>query len=319
MPVSARRAAGIIRNVLPKSVLQKTPRKAVLGSLEEHSNRQSQISKWQKTKSKLLKTPEGRKVLAQHFPQSYQKALAVEKAPADAKPSFWRRARVKTKLKELAPLTHDRIMSRTTPQIPGLPPFPVGNKKVYLPNIVITLRRNPKLEPYHAVFEVPLNLSKLDLRDYLWHLYNVKTLSIRSSVLPGVLRRKYKVPDQPQRIGPMTRTKQRKKMIVQLAKPFQYPPELNDKELEEYLPHCTWLIIDSRRYGMTELINGEIEDLFDGKRVSCKILILCTMYITNGVRQVHRIRIIHTITSLYSLTFPCFLISQQFLCGILKC
>lgn len=126
-----------------------------------------------------------------------------------------------------------RRLGYDTPPLPRFTPFPLGRKKVYLPNFVITLKRNPKLEPYHAVFEVPLNLSKLDLRDYLWHLYGVKTLSIRSSVLPGVLRRKYKVPDQPRRVGPVRRTKARKKMIVQLAKPFRYPAELNKEELEE--------------------------------------------------------------------------------------
>lgn len=120
-----------------------------------------------------------------------------------------------------------------TPTVSKSTPFPLGRKKVYLPNFVITLKRNPKLEPYYAVFEVPLSLSKLDLRDYLWHLYGVKTLSIRSSVLPGVLRRMYKVPDQPRRIGPVRRTKARKKMIVQLAKSFRYPEELNKEELEE--------------------------------------------------------------------------------------
>ena len=111
------------------------------------------------------------------------------------------------------------------------PPFPLGSKKVYLPNIVITLKRNTKLEPRHAVFEVPLNLSKIDLRDYLWHLYNVKVLSVRSSVLPGVLRKKYKVRDQPVRTGPVRRTRARKKMIVQLAKPFRFPRPLLTGEL----------------------------------------------------------------------------------------
>ena len=116
---------------------------------------------------------------------------------------------------------------------PRLPPFPVGSKNVYLPNIVVILKRNAKLEPRHAVFEVPLNLSKLDLRDYLWHLYNVKVLSVRSMVMPGVLRRKYKVKDQPVRTGPMRRTKARKKMIVQLAKPFRFPRPLNTSELNK--------------------------------------------------------------------------------------
>jgi ribosomal protein L23 len=293
MPVSARRAAGIIRNVLPKRVLQRRPRPAVLGSIEEVANRNVQIQKWQKTTRDLLKTPEGRQILARNYPKSYQKALAAEKTPTGAKkPSFLRPAELQEDLKELAPRTHNRIMSRKIPTLTGLPPFPMGKKKVYLPNIVITLRRNAKLEPYHVVFDVPLNLSKLDLRDYLWNLYNVKTLSIRSSVLHGVLRRKYKVPDQPRRIGPMTRTKQRKKMIVQLAKPFQYPRELNDKELEEFVLFYMVLMIGSRRNEAIRPLDGDTGDLFDEKWVSCKILIPCTMYITNGVRWIHRVQYI---------------------------
>lgn len=230
MPVSARKAAGIIRNVLPKRIIQRRPPPIVLGSKEELVNRRLQIQKWETQKSKLLKTPQGRKYLAQHFPKSYQKALLAKRSPDVIKQPH---VRVDKNLGELFPRIHKRIMDRTIPEIQRVLPFKIGMKKVYLPNIVITLKRNTKLEPNHAVFEVPLNLSKLDLRDYLWHLYGVKTISIRSSVLPGRLRRKHKIEDANRRIGPVVRTKARKKMIVQLAKPFRYPRELHKKELQE--------------------------------------------------------------------------------------
>jgi hypothetical protein len=191
---------------------------------------------------------------------------------------------IKEELKSLFPGIHRRIMKQSTPQIPRAPNFTVGRKKVYLPNIVISLRRNTKLEPFHAVFDVPLNLSKLDLRDYLWHLYGVKSISIRSSVLPGILQRKYKVPDQARRIGPMRRTKARKKMIVQLAKPFRYPRELTKGELKEYVVGCIWLMVGFPRIGTIKLRNGESGDSCDASWVLRTIRIPCTMYTTNGVR-----------------------------------
>src|SRR5690606_17179737 len=78
-----------------------------------------------------------------------------------------------------------------------------GTKKVYLcvnqlsqfirnsertnilprPNHVITLLRNKHLPPTHAQFHVPLTFNKLDLKDYLFHLYNVEVRSVRSWVI----------------------------------------------------------------------------------------------------------------------------------------
>lgn len=285
MPVSARKVAGIIRNVLPKKLIERRPSLIILGSREELIARRAQISKWEKTKTGLMSTPEGRKYLSKHFPKSYQRALIAErtgsKITARQAPTL-----VKSDLGQLYPHTHERIMQKRTPQLPQIPNFMVGLKKVYLPNFVVTLRRNPRLEPYFAVFDVPLNFSKLDLMDYLWHLYGVKSLSIRSQVLPGKLRRKWKVKDQPVRVGPWVRTTQRKKMIVQLAKPFRYPKMLDKGELREYKPHeRIKLIVGFRRNGMIRRrgrINRERGEGSTGYRI---ILILCTMYTINGVRQ----------------------------------
>jgi ribosomal protein L23 len=282
MPVSARKAAGIIRNVLPKRIIQRPQPPIILGSREELINRRIQIRKWEATKSQLLKTPEGRKYLAHHFPRSYQTALLAERSPNAIKQTP---VRVVKSLGKLFPRPHSRIMSRAIPQLPQLPPFPIGKKKVFLPNIVITLKRNVKMEPNYAVFEVPLNLSKLDLRDYLWHIYGVKTISIRSSVLPGILRRKYKMENVNRRIGPVVRTKARKKMIVQLAKPFRYPAELNKEELEACVTLYFLLIVGFKRSDMIELRNGDTEHSREESMVSHSILIQCTMYTTSGIRN----------------------------------
>ena len=286
MPVSARKLAGIIRNVLPKKHLLRPSKTVFLGSREELIARRAQIRKWENTKRDLMKTKTGRKYLAEHFPKSYQKELLKESSSDVVVPSA-RTAHVKVDgERPVNPIGGKFLTAQKLPQLPRLPPFPLGKKKVYLPNIVITLKRNERLEPYHAVFEVPLNLSKLHLRDYLWHLYGVKSLSIRSTVLPGILRRKYKWKDLPLRVGPMRRTKARKKMIVQLAKPFRYPPLLNKKELSEYVFLVAGLMIGSRRNDMIWLGNegrGHIEDV---SLVLRSILILCMMYTINGVRSI---------------------------------
>ena len=125
---------------------------------------------------------------------------------------------------------------------PSQPPFRMGEKRVYLPNFEIVLHRNEKLEPYLAVFRVPLNLSKLDLRDYLWNLYGVEILSVRSAVYMGKLKRqrKKRVGEHSVMFGPVKRTKATKKMIVQLAKPFRFPRLMNDEDKEQYVPvFCT--------------------------------------------------------------------------------
>ncbi|WPH04612.1 Hypothetical protein R9X50_00750400 [Acrodontium crateriforme] len=60
-------------------------------------------------------------------------------------------------------------------------PFTVGKKELYLPNFRVILKRS-HLPPTQASFVVPLWFSKLDLRDYLYHAYNVETTGIRSYV-----------------------------------------------------------------------------------------------------------------------------------------
>nr|POE72421.1 54s ribosomal protein l23, mitochondrial [Quercus suber] len=97
------------------------------------------------------------------------------------------------------------------------------------PSFTINLRRSAKLSPKYALFEVPLWFSKLDLRDYLYHGYNVRTHSIRSyvkqqRVSQGDPTREGGKP-QPRR---WYRPKALKFMTVELDKPFVWPERPTD-------------------------------------------------------------------------------------------
>ncbi|KAF2143041.1 uncharacterized protein K452DRAFT_248778 [Aplosporella prunicola CBS 121167] len=106
-------------------------------------------------------------------------------------------------------------------------PFRVGKKAVFLPDFTLTLLRTPFLPPTFAKFLVPLNLNKLDLRDYLWHAYGVNATRIRSFVQQQKLRQ-----DDPSRLRPMPRrwfrAKAIKKMTVEMDKPFVWPEQPED-------------------------------------------------------------------------------------------
>ena len=127
----------------------------------------------------------------------------------------------------------------TRPPLRTLPQFPVlfdkfrqGQQKVYLPNFALTLLRTPYLSPYYATFLVPLNFSKLDLRDYLFNLYNVKTLKIRSYVQQQKPQ-KFKYPLGIPNADPVIkwhRPRSIKKMTVELRDGFAWPAEPTDLE-----------------------------------------------------------------------------------------
>ncbi|PVI02041.1 hypothetical protein DM02DRAFT_613233 [Periconia macrospinosa] len=94
-----------------------------------------------------------------------------------------------------------------------------GSKQVFLPKFTVTLVRTPHLSPYHARFLVPLNFSKYDLRDYLYHAYNVKTHSIRSFIKPGHIR------DHAESYRQFWREPDQKYMTVEMETPFVWPAE----------------------------------------------------------------------------------------------
>ncbi|CAI6238882.1 unnamed protein product [Periconia digitata] len=92
-----------------------------------------------------------------------------------------------------------------------------GNKQVFLPKFTIALVRTPLLSPYHARFKVPLNFSKYDLRDYLYHAYSVKTFNIRSFVKLSPVR------DTRHEMRHWFREENEKYMTVEMETPFKWP------------------------------------------------------------------------------------------------
>ncbi|KAK3307022.1 uncharacterized protein B0T15DRAFT_528957 [Chaetomium strumarium] len=106
-----------------------------------------------------------------------------------------------------------------------------GNKQIFLPNHVIAfIRPKPKQPPNLATFVVPLEFNKLDLRDYLYHAYNVEVTSVRSFINQPAPRQKNG------NIGKWYRPRSQKMMIAELVKPFVWPdpPEEKDREPFDY-------------------------------------------------------------------------------------
>lgn len=107
-------------------------------------------------------------------------------------------------------LYHDRVAR-------GLPHFRVGEKKVYFPKACVTLLRpKAKYTPYQASFKVPRNFNKMDLRDYLWHVYGLHVLNVTVSLSPAVYVRRF---------GDLARyrTSQTKYMTIDMEEPFVWP------------------------------------------------------------------------------------------------
>ncbi|RMZ69123.1 ribosomal [Pyrenophora seminiperda CCB06] len=96
-----------------------------------------------------------------------------------------------------------------------------GSKKIYLPKFTVALVRTPRLSPYHARFLVPLDFSKYDLRDYLYHAYSVKCFNIRSYVKQMPVR---DTREQPRH---WFRPDSQKYMTVELEQPFVWPKTPN--------------------------------------------------------------------------------------------
>jgi len=108
-----------------------------------------------------------------------------------------------------------------------------STNRLHRPNFHITLHRTPKQPPNFASFTVPLWFSKLDLRDYLFHAYNVRIQGVRSYVkLQRVTQGKpFKVGTEdysrPQ-YKRWHRPPSIKKMTVELERPFVWPEPLED-------------------------------------------------------------------------------------------
>ncbi|KAF3020600.1 hypothetical protein E8E14_010509 [Neopestalotiopsis sp. 37M] len=106
--------------------------------------------------------------------------------------------------------------------------FRIGTKQVFLPDHVVTLCRPQRPQPpQFATFHVPLTFNKLDIRDYLLHAYNVKTLGVRSHLA-----------QRPPRLSPFTgrigRPPPIKYMTVELEKPFVFPAEPAEEDHKKW-------------------------------------------------------------------------------------
>ena len=97
------------------------------------------------------------------------------------------------------------------------------------PNHVIAfIRPKPKQPPNLATFVVPLQFNKLDLRDYLYHAYNVEVTSVRSFINQPAPRKKFG------HTGKWFRPRSQKMMIAELVKPFIWPEAPKEEEREKF-------------------------------------------------------------------------------------
>lgn len=108
------------------------------------------------------------------------------------------------------------------------------NSLISRPNFTLTLLRTPEQPPTFASFIVPLNINKLDLRDYLFHAYGVRVRGVRSYIQQQKIRQ-----DKPGaiRIAPRKwyRPRSIKKMLVEMEKPFVWPEEPENYDQYVYL------------------------------------------------------------------------------------
>jgi len=104
-----------------------------------------------------------------------------------------------------------------------------GSKQIFLPNHVIAfIRPKPKQPPNLATFAVPLQFNKLDMRDYLYHVYNVEVTAVRSFINQQLPRQKYHTR------GRFYRPRSKKMMIAELVKPFVWPEPPAAEDLKDF-------------------------------------------------------------------------------------
>ncbi|KAF2152318.1 hypothetical protein K461DRAFT_293992 [Myriangium duriaei CBS 260.36] len=125
----------------------------------------------------------------------------------------------------LAPTT-----ARTARNIARTSPFKLGQKEIYLPDFTVILKRT-RLPPQYATFEVPLEMNKLDLRDYLWHAYSIRTLGITSRILPNAVQESRPGVERP--VKTLFRPAPTKKMTVLMERPFVWPAPPSKEVMQE--------------------------------------------------------------------------------------
>lgn len=141
----------------------------------------------------------------------------------------------------------------------GEPHFKVGGKKLYFPTArIVLLRPNAKHTPYQAKFIVPKSFNKMDLRDYLYHLYGIRAFKITTQLIAGKYTREGAIARH--------RTPQIKKMTVDLMDPFIWPEEPEKKKEDfniGFMEEIRQYGEDSRRLGSDRMkpgvaFNGEL-------------------------------------------------------------
>ncbi|KAH3688250.1 hypothetical protein WICPIJ_000775 [Wickerhamomyces pijperi] len=101
--------------------------------------------------------------------------------------------------------------------------FKVGGKKLYFPTArVILLRPNAKHTPYQAKFIVPKSFNRMDLRDYLYHVYGLRAFNITTQLQHAKFSREGNAVAR-------YRTGQIKKMTIEMTEPFIWPEEPKNK------------------------------------------------------------------------------------------
>ncbi|KAK0715764.1 hypothetical protein B0H67DRAFT_554224 [Lasiosphaeris hirsuta] len=117
---------------------------------------------------------------------------------------------------------------------------PIGGKQIFLPQHVVKMVRPKDNQPPNlATFSVPLTFNKFDIRDYLFHAYNVEVTGVRSFVNQRRLQKKYR------RLG-WYRPQAGKMMIAELVKPFVWPKILELKERGDF-DYKTWFTMENEQ------------------------------------------------------------------------
>jgi large subunit ribosomal protein L23 len=101
------------------------------------------------------------------------------------------------------------------------------------PKFIVGLIKEPSLPPIFAKFRVPLWFNKLDLRDFLFHCYNVRAFNIRSNVVQRPIEQfeDYKGTTRKR----WHRRQALKFMIIEMDKPFIWPEVEKDWDEAGYV------------------------------------------------------------------------------------
>lgn len=124
------------------------------------------------------------------------------------------------------------------------------------PNHIITfIRPKPKQPPNLATFVVPLTFNKLDLRDYLFHVYNVKVTGVRSFI-------NEKKPERKNGRGAWYRPRSQKMMIAELVDPFVWPePPEKTAEARSEFDYDMYLRSEKEREAMVQRQKNQMKSI----------------------------------------------------------